>query len=338
MLGFCKYGVWSENSSPHEFAPVFLEKVKIRPGVFQLPPVFLPYRRTVQIQNPGVRQGQQEGGVGGDNQLTTAVPDKLRQHFRQLLLQGGGKAVFRLVQTVQGVVFQFGVKILQSGFPVAAEGQVLSGVLTDVLPSGNGFPSGLMHLAEPFVVVKARELVGRIVVHLPVVEFPFFRDLFGNLLVGGTHGQHVIKHIVAGDDPAAVGNPVPETFVVEAHFISAGRRIPVKQFPGVVGCDPVQLQPGGNQVQQRTFSGAIGTVQNGDLPEVNLFQPLFRKDPAGIQIVHVAEILSAVFQHFIGDEPFFISFRGQGEVCNIHGDSPEARINVLFCSIPQTVV
>lgn len=67
-----------------KLVPMLPEKVKVRLRILQLPPAFVSYRRGVQIQDPCIRQCQQKGRMGSNDQLTATVPHQLCEKICQL--------------------------------------------------------------------------------------------------------------------------------------------------------------------------------------------------------------------------------------------------------------
>ena len=83
---------------------MLLEKVVVRPHSRQLRPPATADGIGLHIVDQGASHSQQEGRVGGDDELAVVEAGGVLQELQQLRLFGGGKAVFRLVQEVESAV------------------------------------------------------------------------------------------------------------------------------------------------------------------------------------------------------------------------------------------
>ena len=83
---------------------MLFEEVEIGPHSGELRPPLHVHHILVHIVDLCAPHGQQEGGVGGYDELAPEEPGRVLQELRQLLLARRGEAVLRLVQKVQAVL------------------------------------------------------------------------------------------------------------------------------------------------------------------------------------------------------------------------------------------
>ena len=174
------------------------EKVTPDPHVLQLRPGTGAGRRLVQVVDLRPLHGQQEGGVGGQHQLAAEEPGGVLQKALQLQLHGGGEAVLRLVQKVQGVLSDGLGEKVQGALSVGPLLHIFHQVLPEKTGLGHGL--GVRPAAPALVVVQGPEDVFPMPVRHILVQQPGPGGV--DARVDAADIQQVVEHIVAGDDPA----------------------------------------------------------------------------------------------------------------------------------------
>ena len=153
---------------------------------------------------------------------------------------------------------------------------------------------------ERFIILKAAERQ-RLAPFEFRIRFLALFDCLSHICVVRPCSQHVVKNVVARNDPTPVRNPVWKAFVVISERIFAARSIGVKQLSGIERGDSIQLEPLCDQVQDRAFSGTVSAVKDRDLSKQDFRELFFPEDAAGVNVIDI----SPVFAHAMMDQRFF---------------------------------
>jgi hypothetical protein len=108
------------------------EEIVISSDVGQLGPFLRHYRIAVQVVDPGVIHRQQEGRVGGDDELTVVEAGRILYEAGQLHLEFRGHAVFRLVQQIDLITLDFVGEVHQGALAVGLLRQVVYQAVSDI--------------------------------------------------------------------------------------------------------------------------------------------------------------------------------------------------------------
>ena len=220
----------------------------VDPHVLQLCPGAGPGRRLVQVIDLRPGHGEQEGRMGGEDQLAPEEPDGVLQKPFQLQLQSGGEAVLRLVQKIQGV-FPDGLgEIRQGALPVGALRHVFHQMLPQEAGLGHGL--GVGAAAPGLIVLQGLEgMMGMAVGHILLQQ----ADPGGvDAVVDAADVQQVVEDIVAGDDPAPLGNGA-------VGAAAEGGVVPEKVAAVVYGAPP-QVQGLRHDIEDGGLSAAVAAV------------------------------------------------------------------------------
>ena len=216
----------------------------------------------------------------GNDKLAAVKPRGILNEFRQLLLQFGGQAVFRLVEQVKRIFADAVRKIGERAFPVGSGVQAFGQPARDVRRFGAAL--ALVEALERVVILQRAQRNGFCFLR-PVV---FLKQRLAAPVHAGVDRAQVqqeIEHVVAGDDGAAHRHPARRR-----RHIRAERKIILEQRRVVEGRAPFQRQLFRDDVQQRRFAGAVAAVQEGDLLKTKRAQLLLGKNFEGIGAVRIA--------------------------------------------------
>ena len=210
--------------------------------------------------------------MGGQHKLAAVKPGRICQKIRQSDLPRGGKAVFRFIQQIKGIPAQFFLEHQKGAFAV--------GVGADV-----GRQSFARHLRFGIAPCRADLLEPVIILHAVHLEFGgaglgvFIKQAAAagiNVIVDGAHIQHIVKHIVAGQNQAARRDGVQGVELAQGNIIR-------EEITAVILCPALQAQSVRHHVERCGFAGAVAAVQNGHIRQVQCFQAPARKQAKGVE-------------------------------------------------------
>ena len=142
--------------------------------------------------------------MGGDDKLTAVEAGRVLQKLLQLQLELGGEAVFRLVQQIQAPLPDLPGKVQKGALPVGPAGDILHHLLLHIARAGQAL--GGHRLFQLVQILQGAQLhLGIAFVRVFLQQFP---ALPVDILVHAAKVQQIVKHVVAGDDPA-VGADLP---------------------------------------------------------------------------------------------------------------------------------
>ena len=129
-----------------------MEQFEIDAHVFQLVPLGQIHGVGIEAVDFGIRHGQQERGVCGDDELGAATHSGEMDDLRQTLLKLARHTVFGLVQKVQTILLDFRHQIPQAvfsvGIPLLQSAQFVRQRLHHTLFL---IPSDLFYLFDTFI-------------------------------------------------------------------------------------------------------------------------------------------------------------------------------------------
>lgn len=108
------------------------EEIVISSDVGQLGPFLRHYRIAVQVVDPGVIYRQQEGRVGGDDELAVVEAGRILDKAGQLHLEFRGHTVFRLVKQIDLIALYLVGEVHQGALTVGLLRQVVYKVVSDI--------------------------------------------------------------------------------------------------------------------------------------------------------------------------------------------------------------
>lgn len=190
--------------------------------------------------------------MGRDHELTSEKPRRILQKAHQLRLPFRGKAVFRLVQQIQGTGAHLHLEVVQGALPVGLGADVVGDPLPHI-PGGGAAP-GCQPLLELLVVLHGVELEGGVLV-VPVLRKQVLPAAV-HPVVEVPHPEHIVEYIVAGDDAAPVRQMPQGGGSAQLHIV-------VKQGAVIEAALPGQGQLLGDDVQDGALAGAVAAVKDG---------------------------------------------------------------------------